>query len=81
MTLKGLTESLNTEMGKMKRTMTRQKLAEWMCVAAISGAVTGILYAYKSGKRIREAQKNETEHSAVIIKVRDLDAIRIERIE
>lgn len=81
LTLKDLTESFKAELEKMKQNMTERKLAEWICVGAVSAAVTGILFAYKSGKRIREAQINDAEHAAVTIKLHDVDTIRIERVE
>lgn len=81
MMFRGLADTLSKNVNKIETIITGRKFAQGMCAAAAAGVITGILITHKSRKKMREEIKNQASSAAVIIEVRDLKRLLIERIE
>lgn len=66
---------------KMEQEMTGRKFAEGLGFAAILGLVSGIIIAHKLRNKRIEDIDNKNFNSTITIEMKDLQKLRIERIE
>lgn len=78
---RALADSISKWTNYIEQAVTTRKFAVGIAIAALVGAVTGIIITRRPQKESIEDSDNENQQSTITIEVKDLNKLIIERIE